>query len=125
VLPFFEAPEGPVSRMLTDRGTEYWGSPAREDELDLAVENLEHTRTTGKSPPTKGIVERLPKMLLTEFSRMTFRKKIDPSLVELQTDSEEWGRSSNEERVHQGRWGFGRTPKQPCIVTLPVAKATL
>jgi hypothetical protein len=27
VVPFFDAPEVPLSRLLTDRGTEYWGSP--------------------------------------------------------------------------------------------------
>jgi transposase InsO family protein len=27
VIPFFEAHEVPLSRILTDRGTEYWGSP--------------------------------------------------------------------------------------------------
>lgn len=27
VVPFFEVQEMPRSRLLTDRGTEYWGSP--------------------------------------------------------------------------------------------------
>lgn len=27
VVPFFAAQEVPLSRLLTDRGTEYWGSP--------------------------------------------------------------------------------------------------
>jgi len=86
---------------------------------------MDHTRTKVKSPQTTGIVERLPKTLLNECYRMTFRKQIYTSLGELQTDLEEWLRYSNEERVHQGRWGFGRTPKQTFIDTLPLAKEKL
>ena len=78
-----------------------------------------------KSPPTTGIVERLHKTRLNEFSRITFRKKIYTSLAELQTDLEEWLRYYNEARVHQGRWCFGRTPKQTFIETIPLAKEKL
>src|SRR5262249_6697544 len=43
VVPFFEAHEVPLSRGLTDRGTEYCGSPEHhEDERYLAVENIDH-----------------------------------------------------------------------------------
>jgi Winged helix-turn helix len=46
-----------LSRILTDRGAEYCGSPdSHEYELYLAVENIGHTRTKGKSPQTNGIV---------------------------------------------------------------------
>ena len=72
-----------------------------------------------KSPPTTGIVERLHKTRLNEFSRITFRKKIYPSLVEWQTDLDEGRRYYNEERVHQGRWCFGRTPMPTFIDTIP------
>ena len=84
VIPFFEGHEASVSRMLTDRGTEYCGSPeSHEEELYWAVENLDPTWTKGKRPQTKGIGERLHKTLRKEFSRMTLRKKIDTSLAEL------------------------------------------
>jgi hypothetical protein len=47
----------PLSRILTDRGTEYCGSPdSHEYELYLAVENIDHTRTKVKSPQPNGIV---------------------------------------------------------------------
>lgn len=62
---------------------------------------------------------------LNEFYRITFCKKIYTSLVELQTDLDEWFRYYNEERVHQGRWCFGRTPKQTFIKTIPLAKEKL
>ena len=77
VVPFFEEQEVPLSRILTDRGTEYCGSPdSHEYELYLAVENIDHTRTKVKSPQTNGIVERLHQTMLNEFYRITFRKKI-------------------------------------------------
>jgi Winged helix-turn helix len=78
-VPFFEGPELPLSRVLTDRGTEYCGSPEHHEyELYLAVENLDHTRTQVKSPQTNGICERFHKTVLNEFYRIVFRKKIVP-----------------------------------------------
>jgi len=89
------------------------------------VENIDHTRTKVKSPQTNGIVERLHRTMLNEFYRITFRKKIYTSLAELQTDLDEWLRYYNEERVHQGRWCYGRTPMQTFIETIPLAKEKL
>lgn len=126
MVPFFEEHEVPLSRILTDRGTEYCGSPdSHEDELYLAIENIDHTRTKVKSPQTNGIVERLHKTMLNEFYRITFRKKIYTTLAELQADWEEWLRDSNEERVHQGRWCYGRTPMRTFLDTIPLAKEKL
>ena len=60
VLPFFAEHGIPVSRLLTDRGTEYCGTPDRHPfELSLALEGIEHTRTKTKHPQTNGICERL------------------------------------------------------------------
>jgi hypothetical protein len=51
VVPFFDTHEVPLSRILTDRGTEYCGSPdTHEYELYLAVEDIDPTRTRVKSP---------------------------------------------------------------------------
>jgi transposase InsO family protein len=125
-VPFFDAQAVPLSRVLTDRGTEYCGSPdAHEYELYLAVENIDHTRTKVKSPQTNGIVERLHKTILTEFSRITFRKKIYSSLADLQADLDRWVREYNEERPHQGRWCYGKTPLQTFVDTIPLAKERL
>jgi transposase InsO family protein len=126
VVPFFANHEIPLPRILTDRGTEYCGSPdSHEYELYVASENIDHTRTTVKSPQTNGSVERLPRPLLTECYRITFRKKIYPTLVEWQKDLEEWLRYDNEERIHQGRWCYGRTPMPTCLDTIPLAKEKL
>jgi transposase InsO family protein len=125
-VPFFEDTEVPLSRILTDRGTEDCGSPAsHEYELDLALENIAHPRTKVKSPQPNGIVERLHKTLLTEVYRRTVGKKIYTTVTELQADLDEWLRDYHEERVHQGRWCYGRTPLRTCLDTIPVAKEQL
>jgi transposase InsO family protein len=125
-VPFFEEQEVPLSRILTDRGTEYCGSPdSHAYEWYLAIENIDHTRTKVKSPQPTGIVERLHKTMLKEFYRIPLRKKSYTSLVELPTDLDEWLRYYNDERVHQGRWCLGRTPKQTFIATIPLAKEKL
>jgi hypothetical protein len=45
-----------------------------------------------------------------------FRKRIYGSIAELQEDLDEWIRSYNENRPHQGRWCFGKTPMQTSSV---------
>lgn len=126
VLPFFEEAEIPLSRVLTDRGTEYCGAPERHEyELYLAVEDIDHTRTKTKSPQTNGICERFHKTLLHEFYRVAFRKKIYRTLEELQADLDAWIQEYNEHRPHQGRWCYGKTPMQTWRDSLPLAKEKL
>jgi hypothetical protein len=65
VVPFFDSHGITLSRVLTDRDTEYCGNPEyRECQLYLAVENIDHTRTKKESPQANGIVERLHKTML-------------------------------------------------------------
>ena len=126
VLAFFEEHEIRVSRVLTDRGTEYCGHPQSHPyELYLAVENIDHTRTKAKSPQTNGICERFNKTILTEFYQVALRRKLYHSIGELQTDLDAWMRDYNTARTHQGRWCFGKTPMQTFIDMLPVAKEKL
>lgn len=123
VIPFFDAREVKLLRVLTDRGTEYCGNPEHHEyELYLAVEDVDHSRTKTKSPQTNGIVERLHKTMLNEFYRIAFRKKIYRSIEELQADLDEWVASYNEQRPHQGRWCFGKTPMQTFVDAMPMAK---
>jgi transposase InsO family protein len=123
VVPFFEEHEIPLSRILTDRGTEYCGLPDRHAyELYLAIENIEHTRTKVKSPQTNGICERFHKTVLNEFYRVAFRRKIYSTLEELQADLDAFLRHYNTERAHQGRWCYGKTPMQTFLDSLELAK---
>src|SRR6266403_2120016 len=123
VIPFFDEHEIPLCRVLTDRGTEYCGNPEHHEyELYLAVENIDHSRTKAKSPQTNGIVERYHKTMLNEFYHVAFRKKLYASIGELQDDLDEWIRSYNEERPHQGRWCFGKPPMQTFLDAIPIAR---
>jgi transposase InsO family protein len=126
VLPFFDEQGIVVSRVLTDRGTEYCGSPqSHEYELYLAVENIDHTRTKARSPQTNGICERFHKTMLTEFYQVALRRKLYHTIEALQADLDLWMREYNTMRTHQGRWCYGKTPMQTFIDTLPVAKEKL
>ena len=122
ILPLLREHEIAVSRVLTDRGTEYCGKPESHPyELCLAVENIDYTRTKARSPQTKGIYERFNKTALTEFYQVALRKKLYRSVAELQADLDDWMRDHNTKRTHQGRWCFGKTPMQTFVDMLPIA----
>ncbi|EKB1965889.1 helix-turn-helix domain-containing protein [Vibrio parahaemolyticus] len=111
VLPFFEAHELPMLRILTDRGTEYCGRVEQHDyQLYLAINDIDHTKTKAMSPQTNGICERFHKTILNEFYQVTFRKKLYGSMEELQKDLDEWMDYYNNHRTHQGKMCCGRTP---------------
>jgi hypothetical protein len=112
VVPFYDEHGIRLSRMLTDRGTEFCGSDSHEYELYLAVEDIDHTRTKAKSPQTNGICQRFHRTVLDEFYRVAFRKNIYRTIDELQADLDAWMTEYNERRPHQGRWCFGKTPMQ-------------
>jgi transposase InsO family protein len=123
VLPFFEDHDIPLLRILTDRGTEYYGSREHHEyQLYLAVENIDHSRTKAHSPQTNGICERFHKTILHEFYQIAFRKKIYHTLDELQEDLDSWLREYNESRPHSGKYCFGKTPMQTFLDSVPLAK---
>ena len=102
---------------------EYCGAPERHEyELYLAVENIDHTRTKTRHPQTNGICERFHKTMLNELYRVAFRKKIYRTLEELQADLDTWLQEYNEQRPHQGRWCYGKTPLQTFVDSVPLAK---
>jgi transposase InsO family protein len=126
VVPFYDAQEVKLPRVLTDRGTEYCGNPEHHEyELYLAVEDVDHSRTKAKNPQTNGIVERFHRTVLDEFYRVAFRKRIYGSIAELQADLDSWIKSYNEERPHPGRWCFGKTPMQTFLDAIPIAREKL
>ncbi|MCG9722175.1 IS481 family transposase [Shewanella sp. Isolate7] len=113
VLPFFEAQELPMLRILTDRGTEYCGKVEQHDyQLYLAINDIDHTKTKARHPQTNGICERFHKTILNEFYQVTFRKKLYYSLEMLQKDLDDWLDYYNNERTHQGKMCCGRTPME-------------
>ena len=123
VLPFFEEHGIVLSRILTDRGTEYCGAHDRHPyELYLAVNDIEHTRTRIKRPQTNGICERFQKTVLNEFYRVTLRRTLYAGVADLQRDLDQWVKEYNEMRPHQGRWCYGKTPMQTFLDSVPLAK---
>jgi hypothetical protein len=83
-VPFFDEKEVKLSRVLTDRGTEYCGNPEHHEyELYLALEDIDHSRTKTKSPPN-GICEPFHKTVLDEFYRVALaRAKVKNDLANL------------------------------------------
>ena len=119
----FDEHEVKLCRVLTDRGTEYCGSPqSHEYELYLAVEDIDHSRTKTKSPQTNGICERFHRTVLDEFYRTAFRKKVYRGIEELQADLDGWVADYNRHRPHQGRWCYGKTPMQTFLDAAPLAR---
>ena len=63
---------------------------------------------------------------MNEFYRIAFRKKLYSSIGKLQDDLDLWIKSYSEERPeersHQGRWCFGKTPMQTFLDAIPIAR---
>lgn len=123
VLPFYEAHQIPILRILTDRGTEYCGKIEQHDyQLYLAINDIEHTKTKARSPKTNGICERFHKTVLNEFYQITLRKKVYSSLDELQSDLDNWCEEYNNHRTHQGKMCCGRTPMQTLLDGISIVR---
>ena len=60
--------------------------------------------------------------MLDEFYRIAFRKRIYATIEQLQGDLDAWMTEYNQDRPHQGRWCYGKTPMQTFLDTLPIAK---
>jgi transposase InsO family protein len=123
VLPFFDDQGVSVLRVLTDRGTEYCGVPERHPyEVFLQYQEIEHTKTRARRPQSNGICESFHKTVLNEFYRVAFRKKIYPSVDELQKDLDEWLEHYNNNRTHQGKRCQGRTSMDTFMASLELAR---
>ena len=123
VLPFFEQQNIPLLRILTDRGTEYKGKREHHEyELDLDIEDIEHSKIQVRSPQSNGICERLHRTIQEEFYAVAFRKKLYQSLDQLQSDLDDWMQYYNHERPHSGRYCFGKTPMQTFNDSIALAR---
>ena len=58
MVPFYDEHGIRLSRVLTDRGTEFCGNESHEYELYLAVEDIDHSRTKTKSPQTTDVIDK-------------------------------------------------------------------
>ena len=117
-----EAAEGARGPGLAQDGTVLTEAQLAALEKAKAEEDIDHSRTKSKSQQTSGIAERFHKTVLDEFYRVVFRKKLYRNIAALQADLDAWIRTYNEEREHQGRWCFGKTPMQTFLDAAPMAK---
>jgi len=67
-------------------------------------------------------VERFHRTVLNEFYRVAFRRKVYPSIEQLQADLDLWQREYNELRPPHGRWCYGQTPAQTFVAAAPLAR---
>ena len=113
VLPFYDEHFIRVLRVLTDHGPEYCGRvETNAYELFLHLNDIEHTKTRVRRPQTNGAVERLNQIIVDEFYKVAFRKKLYHSLEEIQADLDGFMARYNNDRTNQGRYCQGRTPMQ-------------
>jgi hypothetical protein len=63
--------------------------------------------------------------VLNEFSRVAFRKRIAGDVDSLPADLDRFVDDDNQRRPHQGRCGYGKTPMQTCLDTVPLAQEKL
>ena len=111
-----------MSRILTDRGTEYCGKVENHAyQLYLRIEDIDHSKTKVCSPQTNGICERFHRTMKDECYNILFRKKIYRSLKELQIYVDEWLRKYNTTRPHSGKNCYGKTPLQTFLDSKHIA----
>ncbi len=96
-----------------------------ERDLGIGVDEgllIDPPRPKARSPQTNGICERFHKTVLDEFYRIACRKRIYATTEQLQVDLDAWMTEYNQDRSHQGRWCYGKTPMQTFLDTLPIAQ---
>jgi len=125
VTPYFG--QRPVLRVLSDNGKEFtthWPDASHTFTDALREMGIRQTTTEVRHPWTNGHVERFQQTVLHEFYQQAFQETRYSTVAELQHDLNEWLRTYNFERPHQGRRTNGRTPselffepsKQPALV---------
>jgi len=91
-------------------------------DVSFAFAAVQRSRTVGAQPNShaalierEGICERFHKTIFQEFYPVAFRRKIYPSIEELQRDLDEWLDYYNNDLIHQGKMCCGQTPMQTLI----------
>lgn len=123
VLPFYEQYDIKLMRVLTDRGTEFCGAREHHEyELYLTIEDIDHSKTKAKSPQTNGICERFHRTVQEEFYATAFRRKMYSSVEQLQEDLDKYMDEYNLNRVHSGKYCYGKTPMRTLLDSIHLAK---
>ena len=113
VLPFFDSHGAFIKTILSDNGREYCGRPDKHPyELFLQLEGIEHRNTKVRRPQSNGFIERFHRTILDEHFRIMGRTKFYESIEEMQKDLDEYLKTYNQKRAHQGLNMNGRIPEQ-------------
>ena len=126
VVPFYDAHEVKLCRVLTDRGTEYCGNPEHHEyELYLAVEDVDHSAHQDQEPANQWHRRAVPQ----DGPRRVLSRRVPQEDLWLDRRVAERSRSMDRRlqrgRLHQGRWCFGKTPMQTFLDAKPLAKEKL
>ena len=70
----------------------------------------------------KGVGRIYQQTFIDTYSKVALAKLYDRKTPLTAADLDEWIRSYNEDRPHQGRWCFGKTPMQTFLDAIPLAR---
>lgn len=122
VIPFHANHGIAVQRVLTDSATECCGQVDKHAyQPYLAVEDIDHSMTKANSPQTNGRCERLHRTIEDNFYDIALRKKLCRSVEDLQTDLNHLLVTYNQQRLHSGRYCYGKRPMQTSRKSLHIA----
>lgn len=115
-LPFYASQGLPMLRIHTDRATEYCGKVEQHDyQLYLAINDIDHTKPKQCRRRQTASANGFHRTILQEFYQVAFRKKLYGELDTLQSDLDAWLAHYNNERTHQGKMCYGRTPMETLL----------
>ena len=80
--------------------------------LYLAMEDRNHSKIKANYPQTNGICEGFHHSMKVEFYDIAFHNKITASMLDLQTDVDQWLAKYNKHKPHCGKHCMGKTPMQ-------------
>ena len=106
VVPFYDAREVRLCRVLTDRGTEYCGNPEHHEyEGSTWRSRISTIRAPRPEPPANEWhrQERFPqeRCSMSSTSHRTRKKILQLMIADLQVDLDRWVQSYNEQRPHR------------------------
>jgi len=105
----------PIKSVLTDNGLEFTThhkSKNHSFERLLTEMKIKHRLTKVRHPWTNGACERLQRTILEEFYQVAFRTRIYETLEQLNDDLEQYLKTYNYQRTHQGKRTKGRVPAE-------------
>ena len=105
----------PIRSVLTDNGLEFTThhkSKNHSFERLLKELGIKHRLTKVRHPWTNGACERLNRTILEEFYQLAFRTKIYETIDQLNDDLQQYLKSYNYQRTHQGKRTNGRVPAE-------------